>query len=89
LAKVLFNAREQFAYLLRDAAAARIAADSTRITDWDQISIPRCLFEPHVEDTIQGIFRDGLKGLEHNIRFAVDEIVLEALNSARRREPRE
>jgi hypothetical protein len=83
LAKILFNTRERFAYTLRDAAARR-AHDICS----EQISIPRCLFEPHVDNAIHAIFRDGLEGFERDIRLAVDEITREALDAARRGTPR-
>ena len=89
LAKILFHTREQFAGAMRDAAIARIEANPARSIYAGQAAIPRRALEPHVDDALYAIGRDGLDGLEANVRSAVDDIVREVLDAARQAAPRD
>ncbi|MBY6243691.1 hypothetical protein [Methylosinus sp. Sm6] len=82
LATILLSTREQFARALRDAATASIRA---RGAGFDQPVISRYFLESHVDDALYLIGRDGLDALETNVRFAVDEIIREALENVRMR----
>jgi hypothetical protein len=81
LAKMLLDTREQFAEAVRMAAIARIEGNPMRNVYTRPADISRSAVEPHVDDALYAIARDGLRGLEDNVRAAVDEIVLEALNA--------
>ncbi|WP_244620654.1 hypothetical protein [Methylosinus sporium] len=73
-----------FARALRDAAMASIRARS-RGAGFDQPAISRYFLESHVDDALYLIGRDGLDVLESNVRFAVDEMIREALDNVRMR----
>lgn len=80
LAKILLDTREQFARALRDAAIAQLGS-SWRVDTGRALS--RHALEPHIDDALYAIGRDGPDGLEDNVRNAVDEIVREALEAAK------
>lgn len=71
LAKILLATREQFARALRDAAAARLAAPNVD-------ALFRSALDPHVDDAVYAIGRDGAERLEDNVRRVIDDIVREA-----------
>lgn len=87
LAKILFNTREQFADALRDAAITRIEASPTRSIYAGRAAMARRALQPHVDDALYAIGRDGLEGLEVNVKIAIDAIVREALDAARKGTP--
>jgi hypothetical protein len=80
VATSLFNMREQFIDALRAAANACIEESNGRDI-YDHIAISRHALESHVDDALYAIGRDGLERLEDNVRYALDEIVREALDS--------
>ncbi|PWB80186.1 MAG: hypothetical protein C3F11_18670 [Methylocystaceae bacterium] len=84
LATILLNTREQFGRALRDAAMACIRARSNGARS-DQLVISRNILESHIDDALYLIGRDGLDSLESNVRFAVDEMIREALENVRMR----
>ncbi|PWB83010.1 MAG: hypothetical protein C3F11_08845 [Methylocystaceae bacterium] len=84
LATILLSTREQFARALRDAAMASIRARS-RGANFDQPIISRYFLESHVDDALYLIGSDGLDALESNVRFAVDEMIREAMENVRMR----
>ncbi|PWB80733.1 MAG: hypothetical protein C3F11_17140 [Methylocystaceae bacterium] len=84
LATILLSTREQFGRALRDAAMASIRARS-KGAGFDQPVISRYFLESHVDDALYLIGRDGLDALENNIRFAIDEMIREALEDIRMR----
>jgi hypothetical protein len=47
--------------------------------------ISRYFLESHVDDALYLIGRDGLDSLESNVRFAVEEMIREALENVRMR----
>lgn len=78
LARTMLETREQFIFALRGAAMAQLGPSSN-------IDMPsRYVIEPHIDDALYAIGRDGPEGLEDNVRSAVEEIVREALEAARR-----
>lgn len=81
LAKSLLDTREQFVYAVREAAMSRLGA---RLSN----SISRSALEPIVDDALYQMSRDGLARLEDNVRSVVDEVVREALESARTGRPK-
>ena len=87
LAKILFNTREQFADALRDAAIARIEASPARSICAGRAAMARRALQPHIDDVLYAIGRDGLEGVEVNVRIVIDAIVREALDAARKGTP--
>lgn len=81
LAKILLNTREQFAQAIRAAAIARIEANPAQNIFPDVVTIPRHALEPHIDDALYGIGRDGLDRLDVHVRTAIDEAAREALDS--------
>jgi uncharacterized secreted protein with C-terminal beta-propeller domain len=84
LAKIFFDTREQFACAIRDAAIARIEAGSSTSGRANRLAIPRRAVDPHIDDALYMIARDGIDKLEDNVRRAIDEVVREALDTARK-----
>jgi len=84
VAKILCNSRKEFVEALRAAAVARIEASAVRNIYANRPPIIHRAVEMHADDAVYAIGRDGLCGLEAHVRFAVDEIVREALDAARR-----
>jgi hypothetical protein len=87
LAKIFFDTREQFACAIRDAAIARIEASSSTSGRANRLAIPRRAVDPHIDDALYMIARDGIDKLEDNVRSAIDEVVREALDSSRKGSP--
>jgi hypothetical protein len=83
LATSLFNLREQFIAALRAAALERIESIEEEDAYARHAIIHRRTLELHVDDALYAIGRDGVGGLEYNVRHAVDEIVRETLDDAR------
>lgn len=86
LAKIFTDTREQFACAIRYAAIERIRdgqSTSVRVDAW----IARHIVEPHVDEALYLIARDGLDKLEDSVRYAIDEIVREALDATRKGSP--
>ena len=81
LAKILLNTREQFTQTIRAAAIARIEANSAQNIFAGEVTIPRRALEPHIDDALYGIGRDGLDRLDVHVRTAIDEAAREALDS--------
>jgi hypothetical protein len=84
LATILLNTREQFGRALRDAAMASIG-ERSKNAGFDQPVISRCILESHVDNALYLIGRDGLDALESTVRYAVDEMIREALENVRMR----
>jgi hypothetical protein len=89
LATTLFNLREQLIAALRAAAMARIESEAAGPADALNAVIQRRSLELHVDDALYAIGRDGVAGLEYNVRHAVDEIVREALDESNENRNRE
>ncbi|PWB79550.1 MAG: hypothetical protein C3F11_20490 [Methylocystaceae bacterium] len=83
-AKIFFDTREQFACAIRDAATARIEAGSSTRGRPNRLAIPRRAIDLHIDDALYMIARDGVDKLEDNVRSAIDEVVREALDTARK-----
>jgi hypothetical protein len=83
LAKILINMRQEFVDALLASAKARIEANRTS-TYSVRAEIPRFAVEAHADEALYAVYREGLGGLEDNIRYAVDEIVREGLDAARK-----
>ncbi|BGE86490.1 hypothetical protein Ms3S1_29260 [Methylosinus sp. 3S-1] len=84
LATILLSTRQQFGHALRDAAMATIRARLKGARS-DHLVISRNILESHIDDALYLIGRDGLDSLERNVRFAVDEMIREALENVRTR----
>ncbi len=85
LAKIMFNAREDFLDALRSAAVLRINSNRPKSLKIGS-EIRREIVTRYADETLDAIYRDGLHGLEHNVRQAVDEIVREGLGHLRKRQ---
>jgi hypothetical protein len=83
LAKISFNTREQFVDALRAAAIVRVEANQRNIWSF-QPKISLDAVKLHADEALDAIYCDGLRGLEYNIRFTIDEIVREELAAARK-----
>jgi hypothetical protein len=83
LAKISFNTRERFVDALRAAAIVRIEAYWRNIW-FSQADISRDAVKLHADEALDAIYCDGLRGLEYNIQFTIDEIVREELGAARK-----
>jgi hypothetical protein len=83
LAKISFNTRERFIDSLRAAALLRIESFRRNIS-FSQADISRDAVELHADEALDAIYCDGLRGLEYNIQFTIDEIVREELGTARK-----
>jgi hypothetical protein len=78
-ANILLKSRAQFADAIRAAAIARIGATAAESEFAGEEAIPRSAIEPHVDNAIDAIGRDGFNDLEEHIRIAIDGVVREAL----------
>jgi hypothetical protein len=83
LAKILFNTRERLIDALRAAAILRIEANRRNIWSFEP-DISRDAVTLHADEALDAIYCDGLRGLEYNVRFTIDEIVREELIAAQR-----
>lgn len=84
LAKAVFDAREQFARALRDAAIAQIEAGPSRNVYSLPAGVSQHTLELYVDDALRAICRGGPGGLENHVRTAIDEIVRETLDETRK-----
>jgi hypothetical protein len=78
-----YRAREQLVDALRAAARARIEARRQGAHSFET-EVSRSTVEIHADEALFTVYRHGLKGPEHDIQFAVDEIVREEMNRARK-----
>jgi hypothetical protein len=83
LAKILFNTRERFLDALHIAARARLEENRLTLCS-SRTQVSRAAIEPHVDEALCAIYRDGLIGLEETVQDAVHEIVREELDAARK-----